>query len=164
MTPTNRRLQAAEGYLELGMAVQAHEELEGLEPLLRDDPRVLALRVYAYQGLGRWPEMEAAAGTLRARCPDEAQWRISLAYATRRAKDLLAAREILLEARTRFPEEVMIHFNLACYACQLGRLDDARAHLADAFRLDKTCRRTALADADLAPLHAELRAGGRPGW
>jgi hypothetical protein len=52
--------------------------------------------------------------------PAEAQWRISFAYATRRAESIEKAREILLNGLDSHPEEPTIHFNPACYECQLG--------------------------------------------
>ncbi len=88
--------------------------------------------------------------------PDSAQGPISLAYATRRAQSLEAGLAILMDAATRFPEEPIIRYNLACYEAQLGRLDRARARLTEAMRLGPGCRELALADPDLAALHGEL--------
>ena len=46
--------------------------------------------------------------------PDDIQWTISLAYATRRADSIQAAKEILLNAEPKFPKEGIIKHNLAC--------------------------------------------------
>ena len=156
MNPLERQLRAAEGYLELNLPQEAQEELVAIDPEERAKWQVSALWTFVHQALGQWQEMEAAAALLCAARPEEAQWAISLAYATRRAYDLEAARTVLREAQTRFPEEAIIRYNLACYECQLGRLAEARADLREAFRLEKTCREMALQDADLAPLHGEL--------
>ena len=48
MTPIQRATRAAEGYLELHMPNEAWQELESLEPDLRANPAVLALRVRIY--------------------------------------------------------------------------------------------------------------------
>ena len=45
MTPVERSVRAAEGYLELRMPDEAWEELESLEPDLRANPDVLTMRV-----------------------------------------------------------------------------------------------------------------------
>ena len=84
------------------------------------------------------------------------QWPISLAYATRRAQSIEAAKSILLEAVERLPDEPMLHYNLACYECQLGDVEVAKARLAHAFGLEPKCRFMALDDADLAPLWDSL--------
>jgi hypothetical protein len=51
MTPFDRHLQAAQGYLELGLPLDAHEELEQIEPEMRTVVEVLVLRVAIYQAL-----------------------------------------------------------------------------------------------------------------
>ena len=140
------------------MTEQAHEELDALDALgpgHRSDLRVVALRVYVYQELGCWEQMASMATVLCQRLPDDPQWPISLAYATRRSQGLSEAREVLWKARLRFPDEAMIQFNLACYECQLGRLAEARECLDEACRLAPACRQLALEEADLAALRGE---------
>ena len=88
--------------------------------------------------------------------PAEAQWRISFAYATRRAESIEKAREILLNALDSHPEEPTIHYNLACYECQLGNLSAAKQHLIDATKADQKFKLMALDDPDLEPLWAEI--------
>ena len=52
----------------------------------------------------------------------------------------------------------MRHYNLACYECQLGELEVAKARLQHAFKLEAKCRLMALDDDDLAPLWDSLGA------
>ena len=59
--------------------------------------------------------------------PDNSQWPVSLAYATRRAISIEAAKEILRNAQTKFPTEAVIPYNLACYECQLGNVGSAKS-------------------------------------
>jgi tetratricopeptide (TPR) repeat protein len=75
-----------------------------------------------------------------------------LAYATRRADSLEAARAILLAAAEAHPSHAIIRYNLACYECQLGNISAAKEHLSEAFSLKPSCRETALTDPDLQPL------------
>lgn len=152
----DRQLQAAIGYLELGMVQDAREEIEQIAPEVRDLPAVLTVRVEIYRTLGEWEPMEVAATLLCKVRPDDAYGWINSAYATRRAFSLEQAKVILLNAATRFPGEATIPFNLACYEAQLGHLDAARQWLANAVSLQPACRERALADPDLAPLHGEL--------
>ena len=79
----------------------------------------------------------------------DAQYWISLAYAQRGYIDLQTVEKNLLEAHNRFPKEATIPFNLACYACQLGRLDEAREKLAKAIRMEPTFKKAAFEDEDL---------------
>ena len=159
MTPHERHLTAAAGYLELGMAADASAELDAIEPGRRSDWQVLALRVAVCQETKDWVPMLLLSERLVCMQPDQAQWPLSLAYATRRCQSLEAARKILLGAVDRFPEESTIRYNLACYEAQLGNLAAARVHLARAIQMHGAHRAMALADADLLPLHEELRQG-----
>jgi Tfp pilus assembly protein PilF len=88
--------------------------------------------------------------------PDEIQWMISLAYATRRADSIHAAKEILLNAESKFPKEGSIKYNLACYFCQTGEIQKAKNYLEKAFEIDLNWRMTALEDEDLKPLWESL--------
>jgi hypothetical protein len=151
-----RHLTAAEGYAELGLYLDANAELEEIDAAVRHVAEVLAVRLEIYQGLEKWELMRTVAGRFATHDPDSAQWPLSLAYATRRAQSIEAAKAILLEAVERHPTEPMLHYNLACYECQLGLLEVAKARLAHAFKLEPKCRLMALDDDDLAPLWDSL--------
>jgi tetratricopeptide (TPR) repeat protein len=84
--------------------------------------------------------------------PNDIQWTISLAYATRRPDLLQAAKEILSNAEWKFPKDAIIKCNLACYCCQLGENENAKSYLKKAFEIDSTWRLKALDDEDLRPL------------
>ncbi|MGV3531740.1 MAG: TPR end-of-group domain-containing protein [Chthoniobacteraceae bacterium] len=88
--------------------------------------------------------------------PDEAQRAVSWAFATRRADSVEAAKRILLHALERHPAEAILHFNLACYAYQLGDMEGAKERLAEAFKTDPDWRMLALEDEDLRPLWDSL--------
>ena len=72
--------------------------------------------------------MQQIAKRLKQFEPDNVQWTISLAYATRRAYSVDVAMEILLNAVAKFPKEAAIPYNLACYYCQLGEIESAGLH------------------------------------
>lgn len=147
-----RYLESARGYTALGMHSEANEELEKIDPFLRCLPEVLTVRLAVYQSAKHWELMQVVAKQLLRSDPHNPQWPISLAFATRRFESIEAAKPILLEAAVKHPEEPMIHFNLACYECQLGNLDAARKHLGRAFGLQPKCRAMALDDPDLESL------------
>jgi hypothetical protein len=78
------------------------------------------------------------------------------AYAPRRTESIEKAREILLTALGAHPEEPTIHYNLACYECQLGNLSAAKEHLMKATKADQKFKLMTLEDPDLEPLWAEI--------
>lgn len=156
MSPLKRHVQAAEGFLELGLPLLAQEEIDAIEPEHHTFPVVLRLKVEICRTLQRWTEMESPARILSEGEPHESYGWINWAYAARRIRGLDAARDILRRALAHHREEAIVQYNLACYECQLGRLDEARANLRVAFRLDGKFRGMARADSDLAPLHGEI--------
>jgi hypothetical protein len=141
-----RHLTAAEGYAALGMYLHANVELEEIVA------EVLTVRLEIYLGLEKWELMLTVADRLAALEPDNVQWSISLAFATRRAQSIEAAKSILLSAVERHPKEPILHYNLACYECQLGDIGVAKARLQHACKLSEKCRLMALDDEDLEPL------------
>jgi Tfp pilus assembly protein PilF len=146
------KINAAEGYLELGMPLEANEELEQIEAEQRGHTEVLAVRVSIYSALKKWDLMQTVAKRLALIDPDTAQWTVSWAYATRRAESIEAARLILVNALERLQDVAVFHYNLACYECQLGNLEEAKDRLKRAFQLEPRYRLKALDDEDLEPL------------
>jgi Flp pilus assembly protein TadD len=67
---------------------------------------------------------------------DNVQWTNSLAYATRRAYSIDTAMKILLNAVAKFPKDAAIPYNLACYHCQRGEIENAKRYLKRAFEID----------------------------
>jgi len=101
--------------------------------------------------------MQEIAKRLKEFEPDNVQWRISLAYATRRAYSIDVAMEILLGAEAKFPREAAIPYNLACHYCQVGEMETAKRYLKNAFEIDLNWRKAALEDDDLKPLWDSLQ-------
>ena len=155
MTPYKRHLQAAVGFLELGMPLDANEEIEAIEPEMKTFSEVLTVRVEIFCALGKWELMEIVARQLTNQQPDEPQGFISLAFATRRAIGLQEALAVLAQVANRFPTCATILYNLACYAAQLGHLQVARNRLAEAVTLEPAFRKMALEDPDLTVLRVE---------
>ena len=154
--PDQQYWSAAVGFVELGMFQDANVELEKIDPFNRAAPQVLALRIAIYCGLENWELMVELTKRFTEFQPDDSQWPVSLAYATRRAISTEAAKEILLNAEPKFPKEAVIPYNLACYECQLGNLESAKNYLKQAFKIDLSWRIAALDDSDLQPLWNDL--------
>jgi len=154
--PDLQHCQAAAGYVELSMFLEANTELDKIDPFNRAAPEVLALRIAIYRGLEKWELMQEIAKRLADFQPDDIQWTISFAYATRRADSIPAAKEVLLNAESKFPKEAAIKYNLACYFCQTGDIQNAKNYLKEAFEIDLNWRMAALEDEDLKLLWESL--------
>ena len=151
-----RRLLAASGFAELSLFQEAVQELEELPESSKELPAVLVVWLEVYQRWQKWAEAEAVATRLLEVEPEEPNWLVALAYAIRRGRGLVFAHEVLLQAGDKFPNCGTIQFNLACYAAQLGQLDEARRRLGRAIQLDKGFAAMAKTDPDLEMIRKEI--------
>jgi Flp pilus assembly protein TadD len=160
--PDSFFVSAAQGWLELGNGDEARAELDRVSPALQNHPRVLQLRWTICAGAEDWSAAVEIARALMRVAPDHPEAWLHQAYALRRAPGggLDAAWEALSPALDKFPAEETIPYNLACYACQLGKPDDARALLRRAVAAagDRdSVKLLALRDPDLESLWPEIR-------
>ena len=157
-----RHLRAAEGWLGLGNPAEAKLELDNLAPELQKHPDVLELRWEISFKESNWDACRDFARALTEVAPERPGGWIHLAYAARRAAggSVQAAWDILQPAAEKFPEEVIIAFNLACYACQLGNLSEARKWLEKAFEIgddENKLKQMVLEEPDLKALQSEIK-------
>jgi tetratricopeptide (TPR) repeat protein len=156
--PDSFHVQSAQGWLELGNAVEANEELGKIAPELRSHPDVLKVRWEAYAAARKWEAaLEVAAALIQHDPEDPLGW-VHRSYCLHELKRTTEARDNLLRVVTRFPLSATMRYNLACYECQLGRLAQARSWLRQAFVLGdkKKMKLVALSDPDLKPLQREI--------
>ena len=152
-----KEFQSVLGYYELGMWDEALAEVDEIEgkgasPTPATRLEFNELRLVVYQGAKRWAAMRELAEASAEQEPSRASWFISWAFALRREESIPAARAVLERAQRLHPAEALIPFNLACYAAQTGKLDEARLFLARALKLDPELEQNARDDDDLAPL------------
>ena len=161
--PASHHLSAAIGWCELGNNEEAVQELRRLDSKWKDHPDVLEVWWRIHSAREDWATALETARLLVDKAPDRPWGWLHRAYAMRRCPSggIEAAREALLPAFEKFPAEPVIPFNLACYACQLNRLDEARSWLDQAMKTGgkAVIRRMALNDTDLEPLWEEIRKG-----
>ena len=159
--PDSHHLSAAAGWLGLGNITEAGLELGKIAAQFSSHPDVLAVRCDIHLQDRNWDAAAEVAGTLTRLEPQEPGAWISLAYATRRKTGggISQARAILIQAQRNFPKQTIIAFNLACYDCQLGNLDAAKAWLDKACTLGdaRRIKHMARQDPDLEPLWPEIR-------
>jgi Flp pilus assembly protein TadD len=147
-----RHVLAATGYYELGMFDEAELALEEIDAEDRARKEVLAARVDLYMATQKWSLVAEVARHLVDIEPENAAWWVNLAYATRRAESIDKAQALLLQARKLHPNNPIIAFNLSCYACVTGHIEQAKTHLKDAIALNSNIRGLALRDEDLQTL------------
>ena len=143
------QLKAAQGFLELGDPDSAWEELESIPAEYRAHPTVLWMRLEIYRSKRRWSEMmEIAQHLVKVEPHNPCHW-VHLAWAERRAINIEKAERTLLMAMARFPDVGTIHYNLGCYSCVAGRIEEGKERLETALRLEPSLRADALEDEDL---------------
>lgn len=152
----NKHLEAAEGWLELGNWQEANEELELITPLFRAHPYVLELRYKIYDAAGRWDMALGVAKGVRELLPDNQWGHFYTAYALHELKRTQEAYDVLKAVIFKFPDHQLMHYNLACYACRLGKLKAAMKWLEQAIDLGAEIHKQALEDPDLEPLWNQI--------
>ena len=154
-------LRAAEGWLELGNPVEALAELEGLTPSSLEQPEVLHMRWQVLAAARRWEEALETAAKLVHVAPEVPLGWVNRSFSLHELKRTAEARDNLLRVVEKFAKDPIIRYNLACYECQLGRLEEAKTWFQKACDVgvpDKL-REMALLDTDLVPLRHQRGLG-----
>lgn len=150
------RVNAAQGWLMLGLPAEAHAELRELTPGTETHPHVLDLQWQAFALQANWAAAFAIAEVLVRQHPGSPAGWIHRAYAARRMPGggIERAFALLRPAADTFPDNGLIPYNLACYCAQENRLDDAWKWYRQARSISNPAelRTRALADDDLRPL------------
>jgi hypothetical protein len=153
----NRIMQAATGWLELGIADEALVELESLPPEVRSQREVLELRLSAQMINQSWNSAADTARLLCLQAADEPVFFLRAAFCLHETGDTLAACNLLLRGPKTLFEMAVFHYNLACYLWTLGEAKRARSHLKQAITMDESFLAAAREDRDLVgigPLRA----------
>ena len=156
--PDLHHLNAAVGWLELGKPAESRIELDRIAPEHRTHPAVLDVRWRICAVVKDWLGALDAAERLIDLDPKNPCGWINQSYSLHELGMTAKALDRLLPVAEKFPSNAFVHYNLACYACQLGNLQDARSWLEAAIRIKgrKRIRQMALSDPDLKPLWGEI--------
>jgi tetratricopeptide (TPR) repeat protein len=151
-------VNAAMGWLELGNPKEALSELQQISPMYASHPDVLEVKWHIWARMDRWDCSLPIAKTICEVAPDRPQGWLHQAVSLYRLKKTEEAWNLLLPMADKFPQSWVIPYDLACYACQLGKLEEGRAWLRKAFRLGEAeeVRSAALSDPDLEQLWPEI--------
>lgn len=152
--PDSFYVHAAQGWLGLGDADSALDELAQVSPRNSEHPSVLLIRYEIYAKTKEWTLAALAAEKLTTIVSERSDVWIWYAYATRRQPGggVLAAKEILVSSESNFPDEFLFPFNLACYCSLLGLFEETAMWLKKAAKLGNSkVKRMATEDEDLKP-------------
>lgn len=134
-----RLLDAAEGYLMLGLTEQALASLDQIPNDAGDQAVVAAadaLRAEIYRGLGKFAEaLEACERAIAVR-PRDTSLLLLMGWCYKRTDQLRRAITALETAARIDPRQAIIPYNLACYLSLDGQRDSALQNLARALRID----------------------------
>ena len=144
-----KKIEAAQGYTELGMHDEALAEIDGLIPAVRNRPDVMELRILILMHARKWTEALAASRDFCMLRPEATIGYIHSAFSLHELGRTGEAKSMLLSGPAALADEAVFHYNLACYDCVLGNLESARTHLETSFQLDKKLRAFAKNDPDL---------------
>ena len=149
---THRALQAADGYLYLGMAEEALEELDSIVGSECARPSVLLARIRVLLHLRKWSDAEVLSRRAALDHPDEDEFTVQQAFALHQMEKGDQAVEVLLAAPEWIRRTGILHYNLACYEARLGDLQTARQCINAAFQINAAMRKNARLDPDLQAL------------
>jgi tetratricopeptide (TPR) repeat protein len=160
LTPEERRaLDEAEGWLGLGDLKEVGPALARLPPSVAEHPEVLLVRWQFHAAQKDWePALEIAVSLTRVAPESPFGW-VHSSFCLHELKRTQEARDNLITVLGRFPQDPLMRYNLACYECQLGRMEQALDWLQKAFLIGdaRKLREMALEDPDLKPLMDKIR-------
>ena len=127
MKSIESQLESFSGYLDLGMFLEANEELEKLPEEIKHLPRVLEARLALLMEMEHWEEGVTMGKSLSKEWPEEHEFYFKTAYCLHELKRTQeAGRCILQVAPLSIRETALYFYNLACYEAQLGNVPEAR--------------------------------------
>ena len=154
-------LEAAVGWVELGNAAEALKELGQISAENQNLPQVLEVKWQIHARTEAWDQSLPVAREFCKAAPGLPQPWLHQAVSLYRLNRTEEAWTLLLPFAQKFPRSWVIPYDLACYACQLGKVEEGRHWLRRAFRLGdaKEVKLLALADSDLKILWPEIQSG-----
>ena len=147
-----RALEAADGYLYLGLSREALAEIDSVPPAERDASTVMLGRIRVLLHLRRWKQAEELSERGLELHPEENEFTVQRAFALHQMEKGDEAFKVLLAAPEWIRRTGILHYNLACYEARLGDLKTARQCINAAIEINAAMRKNARTDPDLAAL------------
>lgn len=156
MTDPERRILAAQGYVELGLHQEAREELARLGADVRERADVIELNMLCLMGEQSWEQALALTQQLCALEPEEPGGFIHAAYCLHELGRTVEALDMLTRGPAALRTKPVYYYNLGCYLACLGEEAKALALLRQSFEMDGSLRSHARKDPDLDRLRQAL--------
>jgi predicted Zn-dependent protease len=157
--PDIHHFTAAEGWLGLSNAQEAQADLDKISKANRSHLAVMELQWHVHARAKNWKSAVQSARAITKKHSRAPFGWIHLAFALHELKRTQEAYESLVPILDKFPKEWLMRYNMACYAVQLGNLDEGWNWLVSARKVgDKTEIDELLAtDPDLEPLRKDAQ-------
>lgn len=156
MTDAERRIVAAQGYVELALYAEAQEELAHLPREAFERVDVIELRVLCLMHEHHFEDALPLAQRLCEAEPDEPGGFIHAAYCLHELGRTQEALDLLSNGPLSLRTKPVYYYNMGCYRARLGQSDQALRLLQQSFEMDGSLRRTARKDPDLDDLRSQL--------
>jgi predicted Zn-dependent protease len=152
--PDIHYFSAADGWLGLSSPRDAQAELDKISKAQRTHLAVMELQWQVHAKGNEWERAIETARAITAKYPKTPLGWIHLAYALHEVRRTQEAYDSLAPILDQFREEWLMRYNMACYAVQLGNLDEGKTWLKRARDIgDKTeIEKLFATDPDLEPL------------
>ncbi|MEN3942839.1 hypothetical protein WJU23_16185 [Prosthecobacter sp. SYSU 5D2] len=156
MNESERRILAAQGYVELGLHEEARAELAHLPLHAADRVDVIELTVLCHMGDQRWAEALVLTQKLCELEPEEPGGFIHAAYCLHELGHTTEALDLLARGPVTLRTKPVYYYNLGCYLACLGQDEKALNLLKQSFEMDGSLRSHARKDPDLDRLRPLL--------
>ena len=147
-----RALQAAEGYVYLGLYREALRELDTIPASEQEESDVMVARIRILLHLGRWLNAVRLSSRGAAIHKEEDEFTVQHAFALHQLDKGEEAARVLLEAPEWLRKTGILHYNLGCYEARWGNLQIARQCVATAIEINSAIQKNARQDPDLSSL------------
>jgi predicted Zn-dependent protease len=151
-----KSILAAQGYIELGMPVEALAELDALPLDERDSEEALQIRLYILMKTQMWGAALDVCSSIRSLYPDGPAGYIHGAFCLHERGRTQEARDLLLSGPPSLAAEATYFYNLGCYCAVLGDLDAAREYVVTSCQMDDKFAQIAKLDPDLREIRDTL--------
>jgi predicted Zn-dependent protease len=151
-----RKLLAAQGYIELEMPDEAMRELNSLPAEEQATQEVMQVKLFIVMRGRRWREALEICDQLCAADPQQTTGFIHGAFCLHELGRTREAKELLLKGPAALLSEATYYYNMGCYDAVLGNVEDAQHALEISFRMDDKFREIAKYDPDLKDVLSAL--------
>jgi predicted Zn-dependent protease len=149
---THRALEAADGYLYLGMPKEALGEFAAIPGHERENASVMLAEIRVVLHMKNWKRAESLSARGSDLHPNEDEFTVQRVFALHKLEKGEEAFRILLAAPEWIRRTGILHYNLACYEARLGDINTARRCIDAAIELNSAIKKNARSDPDLAAL------------